>query len=116
MYVLWRSPQHWFLKVRAALLKVVLRHCTHETFFFVGELFPGEPTLYVGLYVDNLIYFSRSSAVESHFESSFASRIDVNFERDCVWYCGVDFDWSRLEDGNVSVLLSQHAYIEKLAG
>jgi hypothetical protein len=37
---------------------------------FMGTLIPGEPPIYVGTYVDDIIYFSSSEQVERKFLDS----------------------------------------------
>jgi hypothetical protein len=36
---------------------------------FVGNPIDGEPLIYIGIYVDDIIYFSASDAFEKKFES-----------------------------------------------
>jgi len=51
---------------------------------FTGIIIPGEPLIYVGIYVDDIIYFSTSNS------------------------------WVRHSDGNLSVSLSQQSFTETL--
>jgi acid phosphatase class B len=39
------------------------------TMYFVGNHIEGEPPIYVGIHVDDIIYFSTIDAVEGKFES-----------------------------------------------
>ena len=42
----------------------------------------GQPPIYVGLYVDDLIYYSPSDAVEEWFENNLKSHLKVDFMGD----------------------------------
>jgi len=44
-----------------------LKASDHSPCLFTGVLIPGEPPIYVGIYVDDIIYFSASDNVEKHF-------------------------------------------------
>ena len=42
--------------------------------FFYGKLFDNKRPIYVGLYVDDIIYYSKDPTVESHFEKEIATK------------------------------------------
>ena len=46
---------------------------------FTGILIEGEPPVYVGIFVDDIIYFSSSDRVEEQFESLLATIGNVDF-------------------------------------
>ena len=39
----------------------------------------GQPPIYVGLYVNNIIYYSKSNKVEEWFEENLKSHVKVDF-------------------------------------
>jgi hypothetical protein len=81
---------------------------------FVGTIIEGEPPIYVGIYVDDIIYFSASDKVEHHFEKSLSSIGDVDFMGKVSHFLGIEFTWRYHEDGNLSVCLTQQSFTEQL--
>ena len=67
LYGLRRSPRHWFHLIAKQLRDIGLRQTKHDDCLFVGSLIPGQPPLYLGIYVDDLIYFSADPEVEKQF-------------------------------------------------
>lgn len=114
LYGLRRAPRYWFKKSRRALLDIGLVQCPNEPCLFHGVLIDGEPPLYVGIYVDDLIYFSGSDAVEHHFESSLSSLLEVDLQGDCAFFLGVSLDYRWDSDGELTCHIHQAAYIDKL--
>ena len=49
---------------------------------------PGEPPIYVGIYVDDFIYYSKSDKVEQWFESNLKSHVKVDFIDHVSWFLG----------------------------
>jgi hypothetical protein len=70
----------------------------------------GGPPIYVGIYVDNIIYFSNSDAVEPLL-SGIGS---VDFMGQVSYFLGIEFTWKRLHDGHLCVSLTQQSFIESL--
>ena len=46
---------------------------------FQGQLIENQPPLYVGVYLDDIIYFLVSSEAEQQFEETFKSKINIRF-------------------------------------
>ncbi len=82
--------------------------------FFVGHLIDGEPPIYVGIYVDDIIYFSTSDAVEQKFESLLWTIGEVEFMGQVTQFLGIEFTWKHHTDGNPSVSLTQQSFAETL--
>jgi hypothetical protein len=72
------------------------------------------PPLYLGLYVDDFIYFSESSKVEKHFEEKFGKTISTDFNGQIGYFLGINFTCERHDDSSVSIHLGQEAFIENL--
>lgn len=72
----------------------------------MGRPVPEEPPIYVACYVNDLIYWSPSDTVESHFEARLASRLHVDFLGPVSWYLGVYYKWACSLDGALLVHLS----------
>lgn len=64
LYGLRRSPRHFYNLAKKTLKSVGLRAHPSSPCLFSGILIKGHPPLYLGLYVDDFIYFSESNAVE----------------------------------------------------
>jgi hypothetical protein len=92
-----------------------LKCCEHSPCLFTGVLVPGEPPIYVGIYVGNIIYFSANDAVERKFESLLSSIGQVDFMGQVTLFLGTEFSWVFHPDGNLTVSLAQHSFIETLS-
>ena len=75
----------------------------------------GHPPIYVGLYVDDFIYFSSSDKVEKSFESQFgASPVNTTFDGEVNYFLGIAFNNTRHKDGHISIHMSQEAFTDTL--
>ena len=72
----------------------------------------GQPPIYVGLYVDDLIYYSPSDAVKEWFKNNLKSHLKVGFMGDASWFLGQRYKWYNDEQGRVLCHISQQAMIE----
>lgn len=70
--------------------------------------------LYVGLYVDDFVYFSEDDDVEKRFERLLGDRIKCDFMGTVNWFLGTHFEWADHADGALSVHLSQAAYAQNI--
>ncbi len=68
LYGLKRAPRLWFQMLSSHLLSMGLKASSTSPCLFMGTLIEGEPPIYVGIYVDDIIYFSASDAVEKKFQ------------------------------------------------
>ena len=114
LYGLRRAPKHWYNKLQSMLQYINLRPCKNAPCIFHGEILPGHPPLYLGVYVDDFIYFSTDKAVEATFESKFTNLTDVDFMGDVTHFLGIKFTWSK-SPTSLSVHLSQGSFVENLA-
>jgi len=80
----------------------------------MSVLVPGEPPIYVGIYVDDIIYFSASDLVEKKFEEKLSSIGTVDFMGQVSLFLGTEFSWVIHEDGHVTVSLTQQSFVETL--
>jgi hypothetical protein len=81
---------------------------------FVGHILDGEPPIYVGIYVDDIIYFSSSDIVERKFESLLSSIGEVEFMGHVTQFLGIEFTWNYHSDGDLSITLPQQSFTETL--
>ncbi len=104
-----------------ALLDMGLTQSTHDPCLFHGvpsssnhPAQPNDAPLTVGLYVDDMVYFSDDDTIENRFESILASNFKISFMGVVNWFLGTHFTWFDHPDGNVSVHLSQMAFAQNL--
>jgi hypothetical protein len=86
----------------------------HSPCLFTGILIPGEPPIYVGIYVDDIIYFSASDNVEKQFENLLAPLGQVDFMGQVSLFLGTEFTWTHHLDGTLTVVLTQQSFTESL--
>jgi hypothetical protein len=72
----------------------------------------GGPPIYMGIYVDDIIYFSSSDEVEKHFESLLSGIGNVDFMGQVSHFLGIEFAWKYLPNGHLTVSLTQQSFIE----
>jgi hypothetical protein len=58
LYGLRRAPKLWYDKISSHLRQMGLQQAENSPCLFVGTLIEGQPPIYVGIYVDGIIYFS----------------------------------------------------------
>jgi hypothetical protein len=68
----------------------------------------------MGIYVDDIIYFSSSDEVEKHFESLLSGIGNVDFMGQVSHFLGIEFAWKYLPNGHLTVSLTQQSFIESL--
>jgi hypothetical protein len=114
LYGLKRSPRHFYDLAVKTLLSIGLKQHENSPCLFYGSIIPGQPPLYLGLYVDDFIYYSQSDAVERKFESDFQAKLDMDLNGQVSHFLGINFKTKQHDDGHVSILLSQEAFVETL--
>ena len=70
--------------------------------------------VYVGLYVDDFVFFSESGAEEDRFQQLLSDRLKVDFMGEADFFLGPTFEWNRKSDGGISVMIHQQAFTEHL--
>jgi len=113
LYGLKRSPKHWYDKACKILTSIGLQQCPNAPCIFHGTIIPGKPPLYLGLYVDDFIYFSTDDEVEKEFESLLKQQTNVDFMGQVSHFLGIRFQWRKTK-GRLQVHLSQEAFSENL--
>jgi hypothetical protein len=68
----------------------------------------------VGIYVDDIIYFSASNDVEKQFETLSSTIGEVDIMGEVNHFLGIEFTWLRLSDGHLSVTLTQQSFTDSL--
>lgn len=114
LYGLRRAPKLWFEKLSTHLKSMGLKSSSNSPCLFVGTLIDGEPPIYIGIYVDDIIYFSASDAVECRFEKQLSSLGSIDFMGQVTHFLGIVFTWHHRQDGNISVNLTQQLFVKML--
>jgi hypothetical protein len=114
LYGLKRAPKLWYEKLSSHLKNMGLRSCENSPCLFFGTIIDGEAPIYVGIYVDDIIYFSPSEAVEKQFENLLSTIGEVDYMGQVSHFLGIEFTWHHHVDGNVSVNLTQQSFTESL--
>ena len=83
---------------------------THRPCVFTGTLIPGEPPLYLGLYVDDFAYFSPSDKVEAKFKELMDNKYDVSYDETLDWFLGIKFQLTE-SDTALKCHIHQEAFI-----
>jgi len=113
LYGLKRSPRHWYDRISKLLTDIGLSKCPNAPCIFTGTIIQGKSPLYLGLYVDDFVYFLESTEVEEAFEKKLGKLTKVDFMGTVSHFLGIKFQW-RLTENNVKVHLSQEAFSENL--
>ena len=114
LYGLKRSPHHWYETCRKTLMSLGLQPCPNAPCIFTGTLIKGQPPLYLGLFVDDFIYFSANSEVERKVEQLFGQIYTVDFSREVKHFLGIKFANVRHEDGHLDIYMNQPKDIAEL--
>ena len=64
----------------------------------------------MGLYVDDLVSYSKSDKIREWFKNLLKSHIFVDFMDDISWFLGQRYNWHTYVDGTVSCQISQQAF------
>eukprot|EP00957_Ditylum_brightwellii_P133577 10184730-Ditylum_brightwellii.AAC.1 len=92
-----------------------LTHCANAPCLFRGQIIPNAPLIYIGLYVDDFLYFSESTELEQAFKQWLKEEQNmfVDFDKDPVFFLGMRID-QIVEKDDLSIFLSQEARIDAL--
>jgi hypothetical protein len=114
LYGLKRAPKLWFDMLSSHLKTMGLKNSDNSPCLFMGTIIEGEPPIYVGIYVDDIIYFSSSDAVERQFESLLSTIGSVDFMGQVSHFLAIEFTWEHHADGHLTVSLTQQSFAEDL--
>jgi hypothetical protein len=114
LYGLKCAPKLWFDTLCAHLRSMGLRNSKNSPCLFVGHLIEGGPPIYIGIYVDDIVYFSPSDEVERKFEQLLGNCVSVDFMGQVSYFLGIEFNWVQHSDGHLSVTLTQESFAESL--
>eukprot|EP00957_Ditylum_brightwellii_P113233 8635269-Ditylum_brightwellii.AAC.1 len=92
-----------------------LKQSPNAPCIFYGDIIEGEPPVYIGLYVDDFIFFSASDKVEEDFKNILKNKqkMLVDFIDDPTHFLGLQIETVK-EENDLTIFLSQQASIEAL--
>ena len=111
LYGLKRSPRHWLELASNIFKNIGLTPCPNVPFLFGGYVDDSKSRVYVGLYVDDFIYYGDTPDVEETFRYLMAQSSLVTFEQDPTLFLGIKMTKKQLPDNKFSVHLSQQVII-----
>ena len=117
LYGLKRSARHWFEKATEILESIGLKPLDNAPCIFKGTILPNLPPLYLGIYVDDFVYFSESDDVEKEFQKQLQSKTNVDFMGTVTHFLGHKFQWQQCtinDTSHLRVHLSQTAFTDHL--
>ena len=113
LYGLARSPYHWYNKITGHLKKDLgFMAMDQDKCVYKCQPFPDKPPIYLGLYVDDFIYYLKSDDVEQWFKNKLKSMISVDFMGKVQWFLGQRYEWNRDPVDGISCHVSQQAFVE----
>lgn len=117
LYGLKRSARHWFDRATCILQSIGLQPLHNAPCIFKGTIIEDHAPLYLGLYVDDFVYFSESPQVEKEFQLQLETKTNVDFMGPVSHFLGHKFQWQSYSINSTPHLrlhLSQTAYADHL--
>ena len=115
LYGLKRSPRHFYNFASKLLQQLGLKQHPASPCLFTGTILPGKPPLYLGLYVNDFLYFSKSPEVKETFKTEFSKLISIEWKRDLDYFLSISFDCQqRHPDNHVTIKMHQEAFVDHL--
>ena len=114
LYGLRRSPRHWYDKFVEVLVgQMGFKKCVNDPCVLIGESPNGTDPVYVGVYVDDFVYFSADPESEKWFETTLGGLLTVDFMGAVSYFLGCRYQWYRTANDGVGVHISQPGFIEQ---
>mmetsp|Transcript_3382 Transcript_3382/g.5163 ORF Transcript_3382/g.5163 Transcript_3382/m.5163 type:complete len:553 (-) Transcript_3382:330-1988(-) len=114
LYGLRRSPRHCYETFKKTLLSMDLKPLPNAPCIFTGTLLKGEAPIYIGIFVDDFIYFSTSSAVKEQFKQQLGDTFKTDFHDNVTHFLGLNFQCTKDKDGHVDIFINQQVDAEEL--
>jgi len=90
-----------------------LHSCPNAPCIFTGKIPDDQPPIYLGLYVDDFIFFSTSTEVEKEFKKRLKAATNVDFMGPVTHFLGLKFQWRQTKT-MLKVHISQEAFADTL--
>jgi hypothetical protein len=114
LYGLKRASKLWFETLCSHLTSMGLQNSKASPCLFIGNLIEGGPPIYVGIYVDDIIYFSPSDAVKRKFEELLSGLVSTDFMGQVSHFLGIEFHWVHHADEHFTITLTQESFADSL--
>lgn len=114
LYGLKRSPWHWYVTCKKALIQLGLQPFPNAPCIFYGTIIEGKPSLYLSLCVDDFIFFSESSHVKTTFQQKFSNVYKADFQNEVSYFLGVDFHITKHDDSHLDIFMNQPIDVQNL--
>ena len=108
------SSLHPWSFAQKLLLEIGFVQHPNSPCLFIGHLLPNGPPIYLGLYIDDFIYFSKSKKVEEKFETEFTQKIDIDWNGQIDYFFGIKFQCKCHRNNDVLILMNQEAFVDTL--
>ena len=108
-----RSPRHWYENSKKVLVSIGIHPSPNEPRVYSETIIPGSVPLYLGMYVDDVIYFLTDPAVEKKFETALSLLLNVEFTGPPQYFLGLKVKYKKVEN-NLSIFLPQQAEATEL--
>lgn len=112
LYGLKGYPRHWFELASSVFKKIGLKTCPNAPCLFSGYVGSSKSRVYVGLCVDDFIYYGDTPQVEKTFRSLMTKSSLVTFEQDPTLLLGINMTKKQLPENQFSVHLSQQVIVQ----
>ena len=119
LYVLRRSPHHWYNIIKVIILNMGLNTSPHDPCLLSGVLTnPSSPAytsdiqsqLHAGLYVNDFVFYSSDPYQEKIFKTLIPEHIQVDFMENVYYFLVNDYTCLQHADRNISVHLCQSPF------
>ena len=114
LYDLKWAPLIFYNALCSHLCSLGLRNSPSSPCLLTGHLIDGAPPIYIGIYVNDIIYFSSSDEVKHKFEKLLGNLVSVDFMGQISHFLGIEFSWKFHDNGNLTVNLTQQSFAETL--
>ena len=83
-----QSGREWNKTLDQYLVSIGFKACEVDPCFYV--LFEDKSSLFVLVWVDDILYFSTSSRLADNFFSDFGARFEISSSGELKWFLGVE--------------------------
>ena len=113
-YGLARSVHHWCVKMSKILKEIGFIPIGQDRCVFMTTQIPGKLSIYLGLCVEDFIYYSTSDELEELFEQGLQSKIKVDFMGTVSWFLGQAYKWFTTSNSRVKCHIFQEVLVKQL--
>mmetsp|Transcript_2888 Transcript_2888/g.4074 ORF Transcript_2888/g.4074 Transcript_2888/m.4074 type:complete len:322 (-) Transcript_2888:372-1337(-) len=114
LYGLKCSPRHFYELATKKLKEIGLQQHPMSPCIFHGELLPDKSLPYLGLYVDDFIYFSSDLNVEKEFETRFSTQFEMELNEPIQHFLGIKFQCNKDPNGDITIHMGQKSFTDSL--